>query len=114
MKNILIKLDHTKKYIINDHKKFDTWKTQLTIAINSISSEDNGKKRVMHLKTDDIEIMINDKADEVIEKRFESLLNIYQIGLEKSIRGSDFFFDRDHLLYYKCHKINFKRSGPYV
>ena len=32
----------------------------------------------MHSKTDIIEIVINDKADEVIEKRFESLLNRYQ------------------------------------
>ena len=29
----------------------------------------------MHSKRDDTEIMINDKADEVIEKFFESLLN---------------------------------------
>ena len=36
----------------------------------------------MHLKTDNIEIMINDKVDEVIEKIFETLLNRYQIALE--------------------------------
>ena len=29
----------------------------------------------MHSKRDDTEIIINDKADEVIEKFFESLLN---------------------------------------
>ena len=29
----------------------------------------------MHSKRDDTEIIINDKADEVIEKCFESLLN---------------------------------------
>ena len=55
--------------------------------------------------------MINEKADEVIEKRFESLLNRYQIGLEKSMGGSDFIFDCVHLLYYKCHKISFQRDG---
>ena len=30
----------------------------------------------MYSKSDNIEIMINDKADEVIEKLFESLFNI--------------------------------------
>ena len=35
----------------------------------------------MHLKSDNIETMINDKADEVIEKYFESFPNRYQIGL---------------------------------
>ena len=34
----------------------------------------------MHSKSDNIEIMINDKADEVIEKPFEPLLNGSQIG----------------------------------
>ena len=29
----------------------------------------------MHLKSDSTEIMINQKSDEVIEKRFEALLN---------------------------------------
>ena len=30
------------------------------------------------------------------------------------MRGSDFIFDCFHLLYYKCHKINFKRRGSYI
>ena len=54
------------KGIIN-LKKYDTWKIQLTIAINFISSKDNGENRVMHLKSNNIEIMVNDEADEVIK-----------------------------------------------
>ena len=38
----------------------------------------------MHSKSDNIEIMINDKADEVIEELFQSLLSRYQIELETS------------------------------
>ena len=30
------------------------------------------------------------------------------------MRGSDFIFDSVQLLYYKCHKVNFKRSGSYI
>ena len=30
------------------------------------------------------------------------------------MRGSDFIFDGVNLLYYKCHKINFKRGGSYI
>ena len=48
------------------YKKSDTQKIQLTIAINFISSKDIGKERVMHSKSDNIEIMINEKVDEVI------------------------------------------------
>ena len=37
----------------------------------------------MHSKSDKTEIMINDKADEVIEEYFDSVIKKYQIGLEK-------------------------------
>ena len=45
----------------------------------------------MHSKSDSIESMINDEADEVTEKRFESLKNRYQNNLEW-MRGSEFVF----------------------
>ena len=47
----------------------------------------------MHSKNDNIEIMTNDKADEVIDELFESLLSRYQIRLETSTTGSNFIFD---------------------
>ena len=57
-----------------------------------ISSKDNDEESVMHLKGNNIRIMVNDKANEVIEKTFQLLLSRYQIGLETSMRGSDFIF----------------------
>ena len=71
-------------------------KVQLTIAINSISSKDNDEERVMHSKSGNIEIMINDEAHEVIEELSKSLRNRYQNNLEESIKGSEFFFDYAH------------------
>ena len=50
-------------------------------------------KSSMHSKSDKIEIMINDKADEIIKKHFQSLLSRFQIGLETLIKGSGFAFD---------------------
>ena len=70
---------------MNNLKKSDTRKIQLTVAINFIPSKDNDEEHVIHSKRDNIEILINDKSDEVIEKLFESLLNRYQIGLETSM-----------------------------
>ena len=56
-------------------KKSGKWKIQLTIENNFISSIDNAEQRVMHSKSDNIGIMINDKADEVIKEIFDSLKN---------------------------------------
>ena len=30
------------------------------------------------------------------------------------MRGSDFIFDSVQHMYYKCHKVNFKRRGSYI
>ena len=76
----------------------------LIIAINFISSKYNDKERVIHSKINNIETMISDKVDEIIQELFQVLLSSYQIGLETSIKGSDFIFDCVYLLYYKCHK----------
>ena len=48
------------------------------MAINFICSKDNNEERKMHSKSDNKEIMMNNKVDEVIEKLFKSLLNRYQ------------------------------------
>ena len=101
------------KDIINNLKKSDTWKIQLTIANNFISSTDNDKDRAMHSKIDDLETMMNDEADEVIKELFDLLKNRYQNNLE-SMKGSKFVFNYVHLLYYKCYKINPNRRGSYV
>ena len=59
--------------------------------------------------------MINDTADKAIEVLFEPLRSRYQIGLEQSIKGSDFVdFDCVDLLHYKCHKINLNRGWTYM
>ena len=41
------------------------WKIQLTLAFSFVSSIDNDEKRVMHSKSDNIEIMMTDEADKV-------------------------------------------------
>ena len=56
-------------------------------------------------KSDNIEIMINDEADEVTKELFDSLKNRSLNNLE-SMKGGEFVPDYVNLLYYKCHKIN--------
>ena len=81
---------------------------------NSDSSKDNNEERVMYLKSDNKEIQINVKKDEVIEKFFRSLLSRHQTKLETPMRGSDFLFDCVHLLYYKDHNIKLRQGESYI
>lgn len=57
-------------------------KAQITIAIKFISYRDIDVQRKMYSKSGNIEVMVYDKADEVIEEIFESFLSRYQIILE--------------------------------
>ena len=65
----------------------------------------------MHSKLDNIEIGINNEADEIVKEL--SLKNRYQNNLE-SMKGSEFIFDYVQLKYYNCHKINPNRCGSYL
>ena len=53
----------------------------------------------MHSKSDNIEIMINDEANEVIKELFDSLKNRYQNNLE-AVKGSNLVLDYVQLLHY--------------
>ena len=94
-------------------KKCDTWKIQLTIANKFFFSIDNDEERAIYSKSDNIETMINDEADEVIREIFRSLKNRYQKNW-KSMKGCHFAFDYVHLLHYKCHEINPNHTGWYI
>ena len=68
---------------------------------------------VMHSKSDNIEITMNDEAERAFLKELvESLKNRYENNLE-NMKGNEFVFDYVHLFYYKCHKINPNYGGSY-
>ena len=82
------------KDMIDNLKKSNMWKIQLTIAIYFISSKDNDEECVMHSNSD---IMINDSVDEAIKELFTSLRNRYQNNLE-SMKVTEFVFGFVYLL----------------
>ena len=69
-------------------------------------SRNSDAKQLIHSKSDNIEIIIGNNAnrnynqklefmignntDEIVHELFYSLLHMYQIGLEKLMKGSDF------------------------
>ena len=71
---------------------------------------DNDEQRVLHSKSDNVEIMTNDKANEIIEELLDSLKNRYQNNLEL-MKVPEFVFDYIQLWYYKCHKVNSNCDG---
>ena len=77
------------------------------------SSKNSEEKRVMYSMSNSINFTSYKDTKEIVNEFFESLLSRYQDNL-KVFRGSDFIFDSVQVLYYKCHKVNFKRGGSYI
>ena len=110
-------LNKTEPYLRNiriNLQKSDTWKIQLTVAINFISSKDAEEERIIHSKSNNVKLKSYNDANVVFDKPFKSLHSKCQGKLETSMRRSDLVFDSVQLMYYKCHKINFKCGGSYI
>ena len=110
----LNKIEHYLRNIIINLQKSHTWKIQLTTAINFISSKVAEEDRIMHSRSNNIKFTSYNDGSKVAHQLFESLRSRYQGNLETSIRESDFNFYLIQLMYYKCHKVNFKCGGTYI
>ena len=54
-------IDIFKRYLKWSNKLYRIWKIQLKIEINFMSSKDNNEECVIHLRSDKIELMNNNK-----------------------------------------------------
>ena len=104
---------HLRK-LINDKRKKGEWKIQLIMEITFISSRNFIESRDMYSKPDNFKIMMGANTNEIIRNVFNSLLRRCQVGLQKSMRGSEFVFDYVESLNYIFHKIDMKRSESYT
>ena len=68
----------------------------------------------MHSKNNNIQFMSNNDANEIVHELFESLCSRYHGNLKTSMKGSEFILDSVQLMYYKCHKVNYRRGGSYI
>ena len=64
--------------MINDAKSQSEWKIRLPMEINFVSFKDSDEIRLIHTKRDNIDILMENEANDVIEKLFKSLLQKYQ------------------------------------
>ena len=61
-----------------------------------------------------MELVLYDYANEVVNELFESRLSRCEIGLETSMKGSDFIFDSVQLIHCQYYKSNFRRGVSYI
>ena len=102
------------KTVRNNLKKSVTWKIQLKLAINFMSSKDTNKEHLIHSKSFNIETTIHDKADQVIAELFELFCSRCQIYFQIAMKCNSFLFGNVHSLHCKFDKINLTCCGSYI
>ena len=94
LKEYLALIEKYLRELINYYKNKGEWKVQLIAEINFISLKPGSDEtRIMHTRSDNIEIMIGDDNDDIIEKLFKSFIQKHEEDLQNKMRGSDFEFD---------------------
>ena len=111
--NALIKytIIYINKFIIICKK--GEWKVQISMQIRFITINDELRTDIMHLKSDNVEIMRGIEVDAIINTLINTFKNRYQ-ALENKMRGSSFDFDSIHLLEYHFNKITISRGSSYI
>ena len=97
--------------IINGLQESDTWKIQLTMAVNLFSSKNFHEEHVMYTKSDNKEFMTDDNVNDIVEYLFSSR---YQDHLKTTMEGIQFIFDSVQLIDWKDHKVNFRCGSSYI
>ena len=100
--------------VIDNHKARGERKIQLTMRIIIFSFINSNETRVMHTKSDNIEIMSGIETSDAINELFKSFFKRYQEGLETKMKGSSFMFECVDLLEYHFHKISLNRGSSYI
>ena len=115
LKEYLALIENYLRELINSYKNKGELKLQLIAEINFISSKPGSDEtRIIHTRSDDIEIMIGKDNDEIIEDFFKSFLQKYEENLQNKMRGSDFEFDGVNFLYYDFNEISLNIGGSYI
>ena len=88
LKEYLSLVEKHLRELIEEYKLKGEWKVQLIAEINFISLKPGSDEtRIMHTRSDNIEIMIGYDNDDIIEERFKSFLQKYEENLQNKMRG---------------------------
>ena len=74
IRQYLLMIEPCLRDMINDHKAIGEWKIQLAIQTSFISSIDSGEIHIVRSWSDNIEIMMDSKTDDIINELTDSLL----------------------------------------
>ena len=87
LKEYLALIEKHLRELMNYYKNKGEWKLQLIAEINFISLKPGSDEtRIMHTRSDNIEITIGDDNDDIIEELFKSFIQKFEENLQNKMR----------------------------
>ena len=84
------------------------------MLVNFVSSNDTGETRTIFVWSDNEEIRLGNKTDDIFKGLINSFLNNYQNEEIILRNGSNFVFESVYLLSYHLHKISLRKGRSYI
>ena len=100
--------------LINEKKNKNEQKFQLSMGLNFMHTTDRDKNGTFYVKSDNAEIRIGSKTNDVVAILFESFLNNYQKEEQILRNGSNYTFESVDVLGIHFHNIKLKRGRTYI
>ena len=114
-------LDMNKPYLsdlINENKAIENssneWKIQINMRVNFVSFNDTREICTIFVLSDNGEIRLGNKTDDIVKRLFNSFSNNYQKEEIILRNGSNFAFESVDLLPYHIHKTSLKGGKSYI
>ena len=104
--------------LINENKAIENnsneWKIQINMHVNFVSSKDTREIHTIFVWSDNEEIRLGNKTDDIIKRLIDYFLNNYQKDEIILRNGSNFVLESVDLLSYHIHKTSLKRGSSYI
>ena len=100
--------------LINKKKSNNELKIQLSMGVNFMHTTDRDKNRTFHVKSDNVEIRLDNHTSNITNELIKVFLSNYQKEQQILSNGSNYTFESVDMLGIHFHDIKLKRGKSYI
>ena len=100
--------------LINKKKSNNELKIQLSMGVNFMHTTDRDKNRTFHVKSDNVEIRLDNDISNITNELIKVFLSNYQKEQQILSNGSNYTFESVDMLGIHFHDIKLKRGKSYI
>ena len=100
--------------LINKKKSNNELKIQLSMGVNFMHTTDRDKNRTFHVKSDNVEIRLDNDTSNITNELIKVFLSNYQKEEQILSNGSNYTFESVDMLGIHFHDIKLKRGKSYI